>query len=346
MSQFFVGYITHLDVPNRRGMVEYQNQKYIFVEQWLNGLAYDDLHLFQSVVFQPHQNEGRFGALQVGKNPNRFKSVISSDLREFKGSHYGFIKRLSEHESKDFNFGHKDVWGNVPLEKLFKGAWVEFEIEEKDDKRYAKNVVVLGQAAGQDAQNPRTPNPQIAPAAINAPQQKDNKNNVDMPQLTQEIVQLLGKQIQQVSHLPFVFEDYAALLLKLMGIPDVHPVPRTQAGGMFDGLFKLQSLEIIYDCTLHTEFETFKKEQIDNYINKIRQSSITINKYTVNLNANSVKQIWVITNGNRSRVLHCTDGIYVKEIVIWDLLRVLEKRMNHSFTTYELAAQLGELGRE
>lgn len=159
-------------------------------------------------------------------------------------------------------------------------------------------------------------------------------------------MQLLAKQIQQVAHSPFVFEDYVAFLLKLMGIPDVHPVPRTNAGGMFDGLFKLQGVEIVYDCTLHTEFEHFKKEQIDNYINKIKQSSITVNARTVSLNASATKQIWVITNGARSRILQCVDDIYVKEICVSDLLHILQKRLNHSYTGLELASRLRELGHE
>lgn len=329
-----IGTIKHIRSDARWGLLEDEQQKtYLFSEGRFTGLAFDDLVVGQMVEFDgfTKENKGYITRLDLPqtpaaqatdtfRQPERVQSVVSHLNLE---KHCGFIARLSPQESKDFYFNEKDV-GSTPLAQFQVGCLVEFDILEQDGKRYAKNIAIIAQA----------------------PPQTQHQKDVDITHFTQEIVQVLRQQIKQVSHSPFLFEDYAAFLLKLLGVPDVHPVPRTNAGGMFDGLFKLQGVEIIYDCTLHTEFEHFKKEQIDNYINKIKQSSITVNSRTVSLNATATKQIWVITNGARSRILQCVDDIYVKEICILDLLNILEKRLNQSYTSLELASRLRELGQE
>lgn len=329
----FIGTIKHIRPDARWGLLEdEQQQTYLFSEGRFTGVGFDDLVVGQVVEFDgfTKENKGYITRIQTHnpaptqnntfRQPERVQSVVSHLNLE---KHCGFIARLSPQESKDFYFNEKDV-GSTPLAQFQVGCLVEFDIWEQDGKRYAKNIAIIAQA----------------------PPQTQHQKDVDITHFTQEIVQVLRQQIKQVSHSPFLFEDYAAFLLKLLGVPDVHPVPRTNAGGMFDGLFKLQGVEIIYDCTLHTEFEHFKKEQIDNYINKIKQSSITVNSRTVSLNATATKQIWVITNGARSRILQCVDDIYVKEICILDLLNILEKRLNQSYTSLELASRLRELGQE
>lgn len=327
-----LGTIKHIRPDARWGLLEdEQQQTYLFSEGRFTGLNFDDLVVGQVVDFEgfTKENKGYITHIQAHENqiaasrtqPERVQSVVSHLNLE---KHCGFIARLSPQESKDFYFNEKDI-GTTPLAQFQVGCLVEFDMIEHDGKRYAKNIALIAHAP---------------------PPQQNHQKDVDMSHFTQEIVQVLRQQIKQVSHSPFLFEDYAAFLLKLMGVPDVHPVPRTNAGGMFDGLFKLQGVEIIYDCTLHSEFEHFKKEQIDNYINKIKQSSITVNSRTVSLNASATKQIWVITNGSRSRILQCVDDIYVKEICMLDLLSILERRLNQSYTSLELASRLRELGQE
>lgn len=327
--EVLVGTIKHLRSDERWGLLEHAQQTYLFSESRFSGIHFDELSVGMVVDFSgfTKENKGYVTHIQHHKTPIampnvqpvRVQSVVSHVNLD---KRYGFIARITSQENKDFYFNEKDI-GAVPFAQFEVGSLVEFDILEQDSKRYAKNVVIIAQAPPQNHQK-----------------------EVDMVHFTQEIVKVLRQQIKQVVHSPFLFEDYAAFLLKLMGVPDVHPVPRSNAGGMFDGLFKMQGVEIIYDCTLHSEFEHFKKEQIDNYINKIKQSSITINARTVSLNATATKQIWVITNGARSRILQSVDDIYVKEICILDLLNLLEKRLNHSYTTLELASRLRELGQE
>lgn len=332
MTVILTGRIKYLHNEQRWGLVEHQEQTYYFSDGRFTGLGFDALELNQIVAFQGFTKNDKGWVTHIAQpeepattaTPARVQSNITHLNHEKK---VGFIGRLSAGESKDFFFNQAALEG-IAFDALNIGDAVEFAIFEQDGKRYAKNVVRL-----------QTVSTTAASAHLNS-------KDVDIPLFTQEIVSLLAKQIKQVSTLPFVFEDYTAFLLKLMGIPDVHPVPRTNAGGMFDGLFKLQGVEIMYDCTLKSQFEDFKKEQIDNYINKIKQSSITINARTVSLNASATKQIWVITNGSRSRILQCVDDIYVKEVCINDLLGILEKRMNHSYTSLELASRLRELGQE
>ena len=45
---------------------------------------------------------------------------------------------------------------------------------------------------------------------------------------------------------------------------------------MFDGLFKIKNLEVIYDCTLSSNYEDYKREQIHNYAAKLEQTSLTV----------------------------------------------------------------------
>jgi acetoin utilization deacetylase AcuC-like enzyme len=64
------------------------------------------------------------------------------------------------------------------------------------------------------------------------------------------------------------FEDAVFALLRLHGIHAVYQYPKEAQAGRADGFFILNNLAVMYDCTLRDSFEEYKKDQIENYINK------------------------------------------------------------------------------
>ena len=100
--------------------------------------------------------------------------------------------------------------------------------------------------------------------------------------------------------------------------------------------FTIENLAVMHDCTLQGNFESFKEEQIENYINKLSQKAqLTFNTKkidggitpkTIQLTGKS-KQVWIITKGE-SKELSDFDNVKVKEISIYDLCEIYKKRLN------------------
>ena len=73
------------------------------------------------------------------------------------------------------------------------------------------------------------------------------------------------------------FEDAVFSLLRLLGIHSVYQYSRDAQAGKADGFFILENLAVMYDCTLRSPFEEYKKDQIENYIHKLsNKSQLTI----------------------------------------------------------------------
>ncbi len=120
-------------------------------------------------------------------------------------------------------------------------------------------------------------------------------------------------------------ERHTPHLLKLLGIHSIYPIPDTMQRGRPDGLFKLKSLAVIYDCTLEPGFEDVKRDQIANYCAMLRKGTLGAGDASLNV-ADCSKQVWVITRGQTHK-LRQEDDVSVREVAIATLLGIYHKRM-------------------
>jgi len=91
----------------------------------------------------------------------------------------------------------------------------------------------------------------------------------------------------------------------------------------------------MYDCTLRPDFEEYKKDQIENYINKLEQAQLTFDirasdgakrKKTLRIDGKS-KQVWIITI-DQTREISDYGNIKVKEVSVNHLIWLLQERLN------------------
>ncbi|MBW4487220.1 MAG: hypothetical protein KME12_05465 [Trichocoleus desertorum ATA4-8-CV12] len=149
------------------------------------------------------------------------------------------------------------------------------------------------------------------------------------------------------------FEDAVFSLLRLLGIHSVYQYSRESQAGKADGFFILENLAVMYDCTLRDSFEEYKKDQIENYINKLsNKAQLTIEtrradggrgSKTLQIQGKS-RQVWIITKGNTRELLDF-DGIKVKEVAIKDLITIATERCSElSYDAEYLSSKLVRLG--
>lgn len=64
----------------------------------------------------------------------------------------------------------------------------------------------------------------------------------------------------------------------MIGLNKIFQFDRDNQAGKADGFFIIENLAVMYDCTLQKNFESFKEEQIENYINKLNpKAQLTFN---------------------------------------------------------------------
>ncbi|MGN6421656.1 MAG: hypothetical protein ACTHMC_29355 [Pseudobacter sp.] len=139
------------------------------------------------------------------------------------------------------------------------------------------------------------------------------------------------------------FEEYTFLLLRLLGIHELHRFPQTDNRGKADGFFKLGSLSVLYDATLEPNIESVKGVQLENFIHQLKSDNIKINEklgYTIKDND---RQVWIITRGHIVRSLRIHDQIEVKEIPYAKLIEIYDKRLQEEWTILQLSRQLKDL---
>lgn len=139
-----------------------------------------------------------------------------------------------------------------------------------------------------------------------------------------------------------LFEHHCFHLLRVIGIHDIHALPREAQQGKADGFFRFHSLTVIYDATLETNFEVVKEQQIENYINQLKKEKIHFNKHSYTIK-DTQKQVWIITRGNSVRLLKTEDHVKVKEIPFTKLIEVYDKRIKAEISSDELWDLLKDL---
>ena len=236
---------------------------------------------------------------------SQIKSIIKD--KTIDGAYYGFIRTLDE--GKDYYFRKSDL-NELPIEELSIGNKVEFEFIETKDGRSVKKLKLLEEGSN-----------------------IINKDNISFSNYEAGLISYLKKAIN--INKCDDFEDGVYLILKLMGIHKLFQFDRNSQAGKADGFFILENMAIMYDCTLHQNFVTFKEEQIENYINKLNQKSqITFDVQKIDGStapktlqiSGKTKQVWIITKGE-SKELRDFDNIKIKEVSIYDLINTLAKRI-------------------
>lgn len=304
--------IKSLNHEKRTGFIhkinEADERDFVFIEKELVNLKFEDLREDMEVQFEVHGYFANKVSLPI---INQTGQLVQSQIKYLNAEkRSGFICKLHEHDEKDFLFIEKELL-NLKFEDLKIGMMVQFE----PNGLFANQIQVVCKS-----------DEEINEVDKNIIE-KNHIPEDNFPNIIQSIIQVMKQNAQNVND-PFVFEDYAHTILKML-VPEVYTSPRDKQAGLFDGLFKYKNLEVIYDCTLSKNFKEYKENQIANYINQIQQQSITINKERIGLNTNSTKQIWIITKGKTElfQTHRGTTDIRIKEVNIFSLIDLLNKKL-------------------
>jgi hypothetical protein len=138
------------------------------------------------------------------------------------------------------------------------------------------------------------------------------------------------------------FENYCYILLRLLGIHDIHRFPQNDNRGKADGFFRFESLTVIYDSTLESEMIKKKEQQIDNYIAQIKADKIkyATQSYTI---SRTQKQVWLITRNEKSELIISEDQVKVKVVPVSKLIDIYQKRLNEEFSAEDLCNLLKDI---
>lgn len=258
------------------------------------------------------------------------KSLFPSKNND--GGYYGFI--LSTDDSNDYYFSSSN--NTIEFEQLKVGLEVEFTAFEKDGKRYANNICLIES------------NSKELPSTNKTVLISDSINYLEYQKQIIESIKYID-EVNDSEH----FEDAVHLVLRLLGIHSAYQFDRKKQAGKADGIFMIENLIVMYDCTLNSNFVEFKKDQIENYINKLNQKEqLTVDILKVDGSSkskmfkleNTKRQVWIITRG-KTREINDYDNIKVKEVSVFDLIELLATRIkDSSYDSDRLTSELILLG--
>jgi len=135
------------------------------------------------------------------------------------------------------------------------------------------------------------------------------------------------------------FEKLVYILIKCIGIHTVHWFEPTNQAGKPDGFFKFNNLAILYDCTLNSSFLKNKNVQINNYCGQLKKDNIEYENKSIDVK-NCKKNVWIITQSQKSKIIKYVDEIKVKEVSIFDLMKIYRLRLEKDFDCDELQRML------
>ena len=301
-----ISVIKFLNTDKRNGYIKKLDNNaendFFFVEKELLNITFEQLKEGVEVQFEPNGNFAN--KIEILK-PER--SVISSKIKKLDAEkRTGFISKINQSAKKDFVFAEKELL-NIKFEQLKEGMDVQFE----PNGDFANKINVINNK----------------PAMVEAKQAVSDNLQRQVVNSISEAIETIISSIRENANLitdPYIFEDYTNIILKML-VTEIYPIPQQNQAGMFDGLFKIKNLEVIYDCTLSSNYEDYKREQIHNYAAKLEQTSLTVNGKEISLSKNSDKQIWIITKGSTKKIKEIND-IRVKEVDIHSLINEIEKK--------------------
>lgn len=301
-----ISVIKFLNTDKRNGYIKKLDNNaendFFFVEKELLNITFEQLKEGVEVQFEPNGNFAN--KIEILK-PER--SVISSKIKKLDAEkRTGFISKINQNAKKDFVFAEKELL-NIKFEQLKEGMDVQFE----PNGDFANKINVINNK----------------PAMVEAKQAVSDNLQRQVVNSISEAIETIISSIRENANLitdPYIFEDYTNIILKML-VTEIYPIPQQNQAGMFDGLFKIKNLEVIYDCTLSSNYEDYKREQIHNYAAKLEQTSLTVNGKEISLSKNSDKQIWIITKGSTKKIKEIND-IRAKEVDIHSLINEIEKK--------------------
>ncbi|WP_373530187.1 hypothetical protein [Nostoc sp.] len=256
----------------------------------------------------------------------------------------GFIRldKPLKNQDKDLLFFKQDL-EEITLENLSKGDKVDFTLQNINyqDGRVIKAVKKIRLVF------PTLPKPT---ASLNK-KAIFNIDTFNVKDVKEKISSCLGNSMKLSDSAEF--EDYVFMVLRLLGIHNLYQYDKKNQAGRADGFFIIGSLAVMYDCTLRKNFDEHKKEQIENYVNKLKNSQMTIDvrltdgggrKKTLQIQGKN-RQVWIISQES-TRELYDVDGIRIKEISVQDLIKILNKRLySDAFEEDELSAHLAVIDK-
>ncbi|WP_032092356.1 cold shock domain-containing protein [Necropsobacter rosorum] len=318
MAEKITGKIKTLNMEKRFGFIHkihgISEKDFYFREVDLINVNFEQLSVGMEVRFLPNvvSEEGCFANKVIPAFPVGIQQSKIKTLNQEKES--GFIFNIDG--KQDIYFRKSNLASGLTFSDLAKDDVVYFEIRVgKDGFLSAVNISKTKEA--------------------------ESKNSIDLQSTIANIVKTIRTNADFISD-PYVFEDYCFTILKLLGLTDAYQYPRAKQAGNADGFFKIKALEVLYDCTLSEFYKDYKKDQIENYINRLNKTQITIDKKEISLNTTNNKQIWIITKG-KTQIIKDSDNILVKEISLNSLIDILEERLSN-LKHDNLMAKLQELG--
>ncbi|MBD2098833.1 hypothetical protein H6F90_27610 [Trichocoleus sp. FACHB-591] len=231
----------------------------------------------------------------------------------------------------------------LDFESLQNGMELEFVLDQKQDKNGEIEWIARNIRKKKVIQTPPKPGPTPEPALkVRSPSYK-----IFLEALSNSLN--LVEEINDSGE----FEDAVFSLLRLLGIHSVYQYDRKTQAGKADGFFIVENLAVMYDCTLRDSFEEYKKDQIENYINKLsNKAQLTIEtrkadgghgSKTLQILGKS-RHVWIVTRGV-SRELLVFNDIRVKEIAIKDLIAIaIERCKVLNYNAEHLSSRLVSLG--
>jgi hypothetical protein len=145
---------------------------------------------------------------------------------------------------------------------------------------------------------------------------------------------------------PAEFEALVHKLVLLLGIHRAYRFPSQRQAGQADGFFTFGNLAVIYDCSLATDLEARKKQQLQNYCNQLLQGHVEIPPNVVERVGDRQKQVWVVSPG-RSRILRTVldqSKVVVKEVAVADLKAIFVEWLTKELSETALEERLISVG--
>ena len=124
---------------------------------------------------------------------------------------------------------------------------------------------------------------------------------------------------------PSEFERYCFLLLRLLGVHDIHR-PANHAGTDAYGFFKFSTLSIVYTTTLVPAVVQENKMITEHYINLLKKEKIQFSTTSYTLK-DSQKQVWIVCRDSSEQVLRTEDGIKLKRVSVEQLISLYNERL-------------------
>jgi cold shock CspA family protein len=340
-----VGFIKKIIPDSKKGFITLVNNNeqidIYFMAREVQNNDFESLKVGDFVTFR--MNRTTDGLKFANRIIFRFHGLID---RIFLEKNYGWIICDDLSSDNDLFFKAEQVENNQ-FTKLREWDKVSFRITKKDGLRFANEITLLSQ---RDQHFEKNTTLEIV-----------NNNHIIYPNnyITKQINSCHDFKLNLIEYINSLiitdntneFEDSVFLLLRLIGINALYQYDKKNQAGKADGFFIIANLAVMYDCTLRSSFQEHKKDQIENYVNKMEGSQLSFDlrisdgksrQKNLKIDGKS-KQVWIITK-NSSREITDYGNIKVKEVSVHNLVSLLKSKLDSdTIEEYDLANRLSTI---